>query len=176
MPNYAIEHLNENEFASFYKAYIEKVEAGDPVQLLINDLEDQLSVLENIPDEKCAYKYAEGKWTIAELIIHLCDSESVFAYRALTFSRNDKTNLPGFDQDEWVKNSNANALNKKKIIGAFKTCRNHTIALYKSFSDEQLKTRGIANDADFSVRAIAYIIIGHNRHHFDVLNKNYLIA
>lgn len=166
--------LNENEYAAYYKSYLEKVEDGDIIKLLIKDFEKQLNILQDLPKEKFAFRYGEDKWSIAELIVHLCDSESVFSYRALTFSRNDKTNLPGFDQDEWVVNSNAKELQKRDIIGLFKTCRNHTIALYKSFNSSQFLNIGIANESFFSVRALAFIILGHNRHHFEIINKYYL--
>lgn len=169
-----LSQLNDSEYASFYKKYLEKVAFEDPVELLIQDLENQLEIIENLNEDQFEYRYKEGKWSIAELLVHLCDSESVFAYRALTFSRNDKTSLPGFEQDDWVPQSNANNLSKKEIIGLFKTCRNHTIAMYKSFNDEQLLYIGTASNVLFSVRALAYIIIGHNRHHFEILNKYYL--
>ncbi len=166
--------LKENEYASYYKPYLEDVEEGDIASLMIKDLEDQLMLLESIKEEKYQYSYQSGKWSIAELILHVIDSESVFAYRSLSIARNDKTDLPGFDQDEWVKNTNANTLSKDIIIGLFKTCRNHSIALYKSYQKEQLLNIGSANNVSFSVRSLAYIIIGHNRHHFNVLKDHYL--
>lgn len=166
--------LKENEYASYYKTYLEGLEETEIALQMISDLEDQLDLLESIPEDKFLYSYQEGKWTIAELILHICDCENVFAYRALSIARNDKSDLPGFDQDDWVKNSNANKLSKKIIIGLFKTTRNHSISLFKSFSDEQLLIIGSANSVSFSVRSLAYIIIGHNRHHFKVLNEYYL--
>jgi len=166
--------LKENEYASYYKPYLEDVEEGDIASLMIKDLEEQLMLLESIKEEKYQYSYQTGKWSIAELILHVIDSESVFAYRSLSIARNDKTDLPGFDQDEWAKNSNANTLSKNIIIGLFKTCRNHSIALYKSYQKEKLLNIGSANNVSFSVRSLAYIIIGHNRHHFNVLKDHYL--
>lgn len=167
--------LSKSEYAEYYATYLQKVSFGDPVEMLIQDLEKQLIILEGIPKDKFSFRYEKGKWSMAELIIHMCDCECVFAFRALTFSRNDKTSLPGFEQDEWVANSNANHLSKKDIIGLFKTCRNHTIALYKSFNKEQLLNIGTASSVLFSVRSLAFIIIGHNRHHFEILNKYYLM-
>ena len=169
-----IDHLEQNEYAPYYRSYIERVENANLVSMMIEDLEKQLAVIEAIPEDKFNYSYQEGKWTIAELIIHLFDSESVFFYRALCFSRNDHTNIPGFDQDEWVKNSKARSLSKKNIIGLYKTTRNNSISLYKSLDDEQLLMNGTANHVNFSVRALGYIILGHNRHHFEILNNYYL--
>ncbi len=166
--------LSENEYAPYYKTYLEGLDEGNIISLMINDLEDQLKVLESIPEQNFTYSYLKGKWSIAELVLHVCDCENVFAYRSLSISRNDKSDLPGFDQDEWVINSNANKLSKDVIIGLFKTTRNHSISLYKSYNEEQLLKIGKANVVSFSVRALAYIIIGHNRHHFTVLKENYL--
>jgi uncharacterized damage-inducible protein DinB len=169
-----LEVLSKSEYAAYYEGYLEKVTYGDPVKMLIEDLEKQLKVLENIPEKDFSFRYKKNKWSLAELLLHICDTEAVFSYRALTFSRNDKSSLPGMEQDEWVENSNADSLSKKDIIGLFKTCRNHTIALYKSFNDEQLLRIGTASQALFSVRALAYIILGHNKHHFEIINKHYL--
>ena len=165
--------LKEEEYASYYKTYLEGLEDFNITSYMIDELEVQLEILESIPEEKFSYSYKEGKWSIAELILHVCDSETVFAYRSLSIARNDKTNLPGFQQDDWVINSTANSLSKDTIIGLFKTTRNHSISLYKSYNDEQLLTIGTANNASFSVRSLAYIIIGHNRHHFKVLKELY---
>lgn len=168
--------LSKSEYASYYATYLEKVDFNEPVKMLIEDLEDQLKIIEGIPEKDFSYRYKKGKWSLAELLVHLSDSESVFAYRALTFSRNDRTSLPGFEQNDWVAKSNADRLSKKDIIGLFKTCRNHTIALFKSFDEEQLQRIGTASKVLFSVRALAYIILGHNRHHFEIINKYYLLS
>lgn len=167
--------LDTKEYASFYKTYLKELHNEEIVSLMISDLEDQLAFLENIPEDRFSYRYEKNKWSIAELISHCGDSEAVMAYRALTFSRSDKTSLAGFEQNDWVPNSNANKLSKDQLIGYFKTTRNHSIALYKTFNKEQLMEIGIANDSPFSVRALGYIIIGHNRHHFKILKNRYLI-
>ncbi len=166
--------LKENEYAPYYANYLAKVGQSDIVNTMINDLEDQIKILEAIPEEKFSFRYKEGKWSIAELLQHICDSETVFAYRALSFSRNDKTNLPGFDENDWAKNAPSDQLSKKNLIGLFKTTRNHTIALFKTFTKDQLMIVGTANKVNMSVRASGYTIIGHNRHHFEIINNIYL--
>jgi len=172
--NSLLQKLDSKEYAPYYKTYLENLEDDEIVEMMINDLESQITFLDNIPDEKLLYSYDKGKWTISELILHISDCELVFAFRALSFSRFDKTNLTGFDHNEWVSNSHANSLSKKQLIGIFKTARNHSIALFKSFNDKQLNEIGIANNVNFSVRALGYIIIGHNRHHFSILKSRYL--
>jgi hypothetical protein len=165
--------LKSDEFAPYYAGYLEKVENADMVEMMIRDLEKQLEILENLPEEKYLYRYKEGKWSAAELILHVCDCEMVFAFRSLHFARNDKNELAGFDQDEWVAQSKADHLSKKQIIGLFKTTRNHSIALFKSYSNEQMLRIGTSNKVKMSVRALGYIIIGHNRHHFEILSDFY---
>jgi uncharacterized damage-inducible protein DinB len=166
--------LKEEEYAPYYANYLAKVSHSDIIKTMINDLEEQIKILEGIPEEKFSFRYQEGKWSIAELLQHICDSETVFAYRALSFSRNDKTNLPGFDENDWAKNASSDQLSKKNLIGLFKTTRNHTIALFKTFTNDQLMIIGTANKTKMSVRAAGFTIIGHNRHHFEVLTNIYL--
>jgi len=168
-----LDQLNSNEYAPYYADYLKKVENTDMVETMISDLEKQLELLENLPEEKYLYRYKEGKWSVAELIMHVCDCELVFAFRSLHFARNDKNELAGFDQDEWVAESNADQLSKKQLIGLFKTTRNHSIALFKSYSKEQMMRIGTSNKVEMSVRALGYIIIGHNRHHFTILSDFY---
>ena len=168
------EILEKNEYHQFYTTYLDLVEFSDIPDLMIKDFESQLEILENIPEEKFAYRYAEGKWSIADLIVHMCDCELVFDYRGQSFSRGDDTKLPGFEQDQWASGSQAERLSKDELIGLFKTTRNHSIALFKCYSDEQLMMIGNANDVTMSVRAIGYIIVGHNRHHFNILKERYL--
>lgn len=168
-----LKQLKATEYAPYYATYLKKVENADMVEMMIRDLEKQLEQLENLPEEKYLYRYKEGKWTAAELIMHVCDCEMVFAFRSLHFARNDKNELAGFDQDEWVIQSEADRLSKQQIIGLFKTTRNHSIALFKSYSDKQLMRIGTSNKVEMSVRALGYIIIGHNRHHFEILSNFY---
>ena len=168
-----LSQLNSNEYAPYYATYLKNVENTDMVDTMINDLEKQLEHLENLPEEKYTYRYKEGKWSVAELMMHICDCEMVFAFRSLHFARNDKHALAGFDQDQWVAESQPDHLSKKQIIGLFKTTRNHSIALFKSYSKEQLMRLGSSNNVEMSVRALGYIIIGHNRHHFKILSDFY---
>jgi hypothetical protein len=104
----------------------------------------------------------------------MTDAERVFSYRALWFARNDKTELPGFNQNNWVKSVDSKRYNINDLIGQFKTCRNQTIALYKGFDKTDLLKTGKASQCNFSVRAIGYMIIGHNRHHIEKIKTLYL--
>ena len=120
------------------------------------------------------YSYAEGKWTIKELVQHIIDAERVLSYRALRFSRNDTTNLSGFDEDWYVANSNGNERNFKDMLQEFIHVRNSTILLFKSFKPEMLLINGTASNSDMSVRALGFIIAGHQTHHLKIIKEKYL--
>lgn len=168
------EYLKPEEFNSYYAPYINLVESKDIIVSLEKSFEETLSFYSSIPDDKWLYSYAEGKWTINEVVQHLLDTERVFAYRALCFSRKDIIELPGFDQDEYLINSNANSRSKESIIEEYESVRNATITLFKSFSEEMLIQIGVASNSPLSVRASGYIIIGHEKHHCNVIKDNYL--
>ena len=170
----ATEALNDKEYNVFYKRYIELVPNKNIVQLLIDDLYNQLKFIESIPANKLGFRYAPNKWSVADVILHIVDTERIFSYRALWFARNDQHQLPGFDENFWVKNSNADRYLISDLIGQFKTTRNQTIALFKGFNEADLLKTGVASNADFSIRAIAYIILGHNRHHINKIKELYL--
>lgn len=164
----------ENEYAGYFKNYIS--EAGDVN--LIEELEiclhDFIKYVQNIPMDKFDFRYAAGKWTIKELIQHLIDSERVFAYRALCFSRNDKTHLPGFDENSYIENTNANNRSLQDLLTEMAVVRQATLSLYKSFSEDQLSRVGVASNNSISVKTIGYIIIGHQKHHQKVFTEKYL--
>ena len=168
--------LNDNEFAPYYKPYINAV-AGNGKSIIENleaTLSEVLSRLEKLPQDKQEYRYAEGKWTIKELIQHLIDSERVFAYRALRFARNDGTALPGFEQDDYVTVFDANARDFNELLEEMKLTRKSTILLFKSFSEKELIRIGVASGTNMSVRALGTIISGHLVHHFNIMKERYL--
>ena len=133
-----------------------------------------IQFVQNIPMEKHNYRYDSEKWTIKEIIQHLIDCERIFAYRALRFSRNDKTELPGFDQDSYVANSDANQRHLKDLLMEFSLVRHTTLALFKSFSDEVLLRNGVATGFNVSVRALGFIIVAHQEHHKKIFIERYL--
>jgi len=169
-----IDVLNANEFNSYYTPYINLVTTKDIVIALTESFDQTLAFLNSIPDEKWQYSYAEGKWTVKEVMQHFLDTERVFAYRALCFSRKDTMELPGFDQDEYLENSNANSRTKQSLMEEYKAIRNATIVLYKSFSKDMLLYKGVASNSPLSVRAAGYITVGHEKHHCSVIAEKYL--
>jgi uncharacterized damage-inducible protein DinB len=168
------DQLPTNEYSSFNATYIQAAGNVEMIEELEISLHDFIRFVQNIPMDKFDYRYAEGKWTIKDIIQHLIDAEHIFAYRALRISRNDKTPLPGFEENDYVDNANANDRSIQDLLTEFSAVRQSTLLLFKSFSEEQLKRMGIASNAAVSVRAIGFIIIGHQKHHQKVFQERYL--
>jgi uncharacterized damage-inducible protein DinB len=166
--------LANNEFAPFYAGYIAAADTNNANEELEICLHDFIRFVQNIPMDKFDYRYAEGKWTIKDIIQHLIDSERIFSYRALRISRNDKTALPGFEENDYVANTNANGRNLQSLLTELAVVRQSTLSLFKSFTEEQLLRIGVASNSTVSVRAIAFIIIGHQKHHQRIFQERYL--
>ncbi|NRA94566.1 MAG: DinB family protein, partial [Psychroserpens sp.] len=132
------------------------------------------SFLKTIPDEQFGHAYAEGKWTIKEVVQHIIDTERVFSYRALRFARYDSTELPGYDQDDFALNSKANLRSKEDILNEYSTQRAASIAMFESFDAETLLGQGKASGSSISVRALGFILIGHENHHCQIIKDRYL--
>ena len=163
-----------NEYSDFYKSYIQVLEDEELIEELEICLHEFIKFVQNIPMDKFDYRYEVGKWTIKEIIQHLIDSERVFSYRALRISRNDKTPLPGFNENDYVDNSNGNDRNLQGLLTELAVVRQATLSLFNSFSQEQLTKIGIASNNEVSVRAIGFIIIGHQKHHQKIFAERYL--
>jgi uncharacterized damage-inducible protein DinB len=166
----------KSEYAPYFEQYIKLVYSEDTsiLESLMSSQKEFESLLRNIPKEKHNFSYAEGKWTLKEVIQHIIDTERIFCYRALCFARNDKTSLPGYDQDVFVVNDNANDRNYYDLLDEMEVLRKSTIHLYKSFSEEALLRIGVASDEKMSVRALGYLFSGHQIHHLNVVKERYL--
>lgn len=167
--------LQPDEFAGHYATYINQVSAE---YTLVEELEISvhrlIKFVQNIPMDKFDYRYAEGKWTIKDIILHLIDAERIFAYRALRFARNDKTELPGFEENDYVDEANATKRSIQDLLSELALVRHATLAFFKSLSDEELMRKGIASNNTISVRALGFVIIGHQNHHQRVFEERYL--
>ncbi|MBG6111304.1 putative damage-inducible protein DinB [Flavobacterium sp. CG_9.10] len=166
--------LPVNEYAKFYSPYINALQNVELIEELEICLHDFIRFVQNIPMDKFDFRYAEGKWTIKDIIQHLIDAERVFIYRAMRISRNDKTPLPGFEENDYVENTNANGRSIQDLLMELSAVRQSTLLLFKSFSEEQFGRIGVASNAEVSVRAIGFIIIGHQKHHQKVFQERYL--
>jgi uncharacterized damage-inducible protein DinB len=158
----------------FYKGYVENVKDMDVLEAMKHSSEVTLKLIRSIPEEKGEYRYAEGKWSIKELLAHMIDVERIMAYRALRFSRNDKTDLPGFEESDYAPEANAHARTIKQLADEMERLRLTTIDLYKSFAAPMLSREGTANKNKLSVLTLGYIIPGHETHHRKILTERYL--
>ncbi len=163
-----------DEFAPYYKPYIDRLDNVALPTALEASLDSFLAFLRTVPVEKITYRYAEGKWTIKDIVLHLMDSERIFAYRALRIARQDQTPLPGFDENQYAISAQASARNWEELLVEFSLVRQTTQLLFRSFSDEQLCYWGTASGNKVSVRALGFIIVGHQKHHEQQIKQRYL--
>jgi len=170
-----ITDIQEGEYAPYQKGYMSLVSdewpLNEELEVSVNNF---VHFVRNIPMDKFDYRYAEGKWTIKEIIQHLIDSERVFAYRALRFCRGDSTPLAGFDENLFADNSRGEERHLTALLNELALVRQSTISLFKSLNDEELKRTGTASGYTISVRALGFAIIGHQNHHMKVFEERYL--
>ena len=162
------------EFAPYYNNYISLIEGNEAMSVLEAQSAEMRSMFSDVAEEKGTFAYAEGKWTIKELLSHLIDGERMFAYRVLRISRGDKTPIEGFEQDGYIENSNANNRSFAELLDEFDLQRRSNLLLLNNISDEGSKRIGTASDNPVSVRALTYIMAGHVRHHIHILKERYL--
>jgi DinB superfamily len=167
----------EGEYNPYYFTYISKCpNDGKLLDYLKDEATDLVKTFAGLTEAQLLFRYAEGKWTAKESLLHLIDAERVFAYRALAIARRDKTPLPSFEQDDYVPTSHANTQSITQLLRQYKATRAATIALLKSFNKTDWKQIGIASGSLCSTSAIGYIILGHQRHHMMIFKDKYLIG
>jgi hypothetical protein len=162
-----------DEYSPFHHNYISKVGDGDIIAILSELKDNNYNFLSTIPAAKADYAYAEGKWTLKEVMGHMIDAERTFAYRILAFSRGQKE-LPGFDEDDYVARSTFNSRTLTDLADEFRSVREANMFLFRSLTPQQLLATGIANGNIISVRALLYIAAGHEMHHINLINELYL--
>jgi len=165
---------DEREYNPEFGKYVTLVPAGDVVAVLGSQIEETLELLRSVPEERGRFRYAPGKWSVKELVGHLIDSERIFSYRALTFARDDRTALPGYEQDDYIRGGSFDDVPLDRLAAEFASVRQATVFLFKHLDDEAWARRGLANDNEVTVRALAHIIAGHELHHRRVLRDKYL--
>lgn len=164
----------EGDFSEFYRQYIDLVEHDNHQAALKDNHKRILKFLKNLPKDQRNFRYAEGKWTPKEIVLHLLDAERVFAYRALRFCRGDETELSGYDHNAYVAPAKADDRKWKSVIQEYDAVRNATMALFRNMPKGVLDRGGVCNGAHQTVRAIGYIIAGHELHHMRVIQEKYL--
>lgn len=164
----------EGEYLPYQLNYINRVPEGDMIEILKTTIAETAAFLKSIPADKLDYRYAEGKWTIKQVVQHLIDTERIMTYRALTFARNDKTELPGFEENDYAEESNVDERSLDDMINEYAAVRNASILLFKSLNDTLLNRSGIANRGRVKVKTFAYVIVGHALHHEAIISERYL--
>jgi len=157
-----------------FKHYVENVKDQDVMEALKDSSSKMLAIVRALPEGKGDYAYAAGKWTIKEMLCHMIDAERIFAYRALRFARNDRTPLPGFDENSYAPEANAGARTLAHLVREMETLRQTTIDLFANFTPAMLDRTGTASNMPLSVLTLGYIISGHETHHRKVLTERYL--
>lgn len=165
--------LEINEYNSYYQGFIDII--GDiTITEAFNEALEEINNLGNISEDLASTAYAKGKWTIKDILSHLIDVERIFSYRALCIARGETSNLPGFDQDIYVVEANANDRTIISLINEFITVRKATMSLFEGLSVAALKRIGLASGSNISVRALGFIMCGHQKHHFQVIRTRYM--
>ena len=166
----------ENEYASAFQGYVSHVSEDDIMPALRSQIDALDVLLDRVAPELETYRYAEGKWSIREIVGHLIDGERVFGYRALCIARGETQNLPGFDQDEYMLSASFDRIELEDLLSEFRLVRLSNIAMMRTFDETAWGRMGTANGNPISVRALAYIMVGHARHHMDVLRERYRVS
>jgi uncharacterized damage-inducible protein DinB len=164
-----------SEFDPFYNTYVSRVPEGDIIDILADEGERTVELFQSIDESKGPYRYAEEKWSIADVVGHVVDTERLLSYRALRIARGDQSPMPGMEQDDWVAGTNFDARGVASLAKEFLALRASNIALFSSFTDDELGRTGTASGCEFTVRALIYIVAGHAIHHAGVIEERYLL-
>jgi hypothetical protein len=162
------------EYSAYQEQYVSLVGEGSITDILAEQAEWTIALLSSITEEQANYRYAPGKWALKEVIGHISDNERVMSYRLLRIARGDKTPLPGYDQDDFMKEAPFQSWTLSQVIEDYASVRRATLTLVRGLSDEALLRTGIANDSAISARALAYINAGHELHHLRIIQEKYL--
>ena len=165
---------SQNEYPDYFSRYVDLVSGEEIQDILLRQQTKTEDLLSGISEEKAGFRYAPGKWSIREVAGHIIDTERIFSYRALRFARSDSTDLSPFDENAYVEAADFDTRTLPDIIREYQTVREATRALFRSFNNAVLLRQGSSNGRMFSVRAIGWIIAGHEWHHYQAIRKMYL--
>lgn len=166
--------VTKDEYGDFYAGYIQLSRGENLFKQLEQGRERMSNLLQMLDDKQALYRYEENKWSVKEMIGHMIDTERIMTYRALSFARNEQTALPGFEQDEYVAAAEFDHLPVDQFHSDYLLVRASTLSLFQSFTPEMLMRKGVASGSRCSVRALGFIIAGHEIHHFNILKERYL--
>ena len=170
----ALDRPELEEVDAFYRGYISTADGIDLFAALQRASDRFTAIMATVPADRGDHRYAEGKWSIKEMLQHLIDTERIMAYRALCFARGESTALPGFDENDYAAASEADRRSLSELIAEHDVVRASTMALFRSFSQDTLLRKGSANNRSFTVRSLGWSIAGHSEHHVRILQERYL--
>ncbi|HTL94813.1 MAG TPA: DinB family protein [Gemmatimonadaceae bacterium] len=176
MPQPRIARPDENEYAPSFHGYIFRVPDGNLIELLDEQVAATRAMLGSLSDSDARFRYGPDKWSIKEVVGHVTDTERIMAYRALCFARGEKTVLPSFEENDYVKAARFDERELSALLAEFGLVRAATVALFDGLSEDELMRRGRTPSGEYSVRAMAYNIAGHELHHQQILTERYLAA
>lgn len=165
---------NESEYAPYYQGYIDQVSESEILPVLRSQMDEMDVLLGQVTAEQETYRYAEGKWSVREIVGHLIDGERVFGYRLFCIARGEKQSLPGFDQDEYMLTATYHQIELEDLLSELRLIRLGNLAMLRTLDEAAWSRIGTANENQISVRALAFIMAGHLRHHMNVLRERYL--
>lgn len=166
-------HPEPDEYGDFYKEYISLVDGSNVIQTLIRQGQQTYATMRKLTPDEANYRYEDNKWSVKEIIGHLVDTERIMAYRALCISRGENSPLPGYNQDEYVEHADFDNRSLQNLSTEYDALRNANISMFSSFTRDQILRKGTANNVNISVRALAFIIAGHEKHHLNILEDKY---
>ena len=168
-----IERPAASEYAPFYAGYIASLPEGDILDILERQTSELRQLAASTPADRETYRYADGKWSVREVFGHMIDGERVFSYRTLRFSRGDQTPLPGFEENQYVAASTFDRRPIASLVDELVLLRQANLALLRALAPDDWTRTGTANNHSISVRALAFIMAGHVRHHLNILRDRY---
>ncbi|PIX00293.1 MAG: hypothetical protein COZ80_00925 [Ignavibacteria bacterium CG_4_8_14_3_um_filter_37_9] len=165
---------NINDYAPYYQRYIDLITTDDIFSFFKQQTEEIVTLFTNISEEQASFRYAEGKWTTKEVLAHIVDSERIFGYRVLAISRGEKNPLPGFAENEYVRNGKYENRSFKSLLAEYSHLSSANLELFKSLDEEMLAQKGTASGKEVTARAILFVTIGHEKHHLEIIKSRYL--
>jgi uncharacterized damage-inducible protein DinB len=166
----------DSDYGSWYADYVSLVPEEDVLSVIEQQSSTTQRLISSLAESQATHRYAEGKWSVKEVIGHVTDAERVFGYRALCIARGDKNSLPGFDEQEYMKHANFDSWRLGDLAEAYALTRRANIVMFRNMDEESWDRRGLANNSEVTVRALAFILAGHERHHLKVLRERYLVG
>ncbi|MBZ0317806.1 MAG: DinB family protein [Anaerolineae bacterium] len=162
-----------NEYFEYYGGYVNRVPDGDILAILEGQLQKMRDAFLPLSDERAAYRFGDGEWSIKQMLGHMNDGEQVFGFRLMAFSRGESQAIPGFEQDEYVANANFDAIPVADLVAQFEHLRHANLLTIRHLTPEMVARRGVASGKEITVRALIYILAGHVEHHLASLVQDY---